>query len=528
MILKPNEEIEKLIAELKEYREKIYKLLVSIYKITDLSELGDEELDAEISALLNKTIYFEDLIDSLGNIINILEKRLDGLRELSEKLADFSDNDAFADKYMPYDTESVSATGRFGMGKSSILSDALANAGAPGNDSPFTASSTVNGNDSTAINNVKISQVQFSAVAPKTFIKDEYTMLGIYMYEEDFRSVVEDALKKGKGLEESRSGFLSVEDKTNVSIELSSPDIEIDDNYDEQVWSGKYLKFDFAVSLPEDYNKKQILFIAKIYFNGVPATRLKFIAKVKTFREQKMDVLREDVLSAFISYASQDRSRVAAIIQGMKKARPEIDIFFDVENLRSGDDWEKALMTEISRRDILFLCWSLNARASEWVDREWRYALSSKGLDGIEPIPIDPPDLCPPPKELVSKHFNDRELLYMERSKEAAGSVGFTEQNIKTAFLMRCKNNELITVCSEDFVIGRDAKSADYVISDNPRISRVHGKIQYEDGRYNIVDLNSSNGTYVNGVRISPETSTVLTDRCEIMFADEKYRFFLP
>ena len=60
MILKPNEEIEKLIAELKEYREKIYKLLVHIYKITDLCELGDEELDAEISALLNKTIYFEE------------------------------------------------------------------------------------------------------------------------------------------------------------------------------------------------------------------------------------------------------------------------------------------------------------------------------------------------------------------------------------------------------------------------------------------------------------------------------------
>ena len=36
------------------------------------------------------------------------------------------------------------------------------------------------------------------------------------------------------------------------------------------------------------------------------------------------------------SYASQDRKRVARVIQGMKLARPDMDIFFDVESLRSG------------------------------------------------------------------------------------------------------------------------------------------------------------------------------------------------
>ena len=84
---------------------------------------------------------------------------------------------------------------------------------------------------------------------------------------------------------------------------------------------------------------------------------------------------REDVLSAFISYASQDRNRVAMIIQGMKKARPDMDIFFDVDSLRSGDDWKKALWREIDKRDVLFLCWSKYARDSKWVDAEWRYAL---------------------------------------------------------------------------------------------------------------------------------------------------------
>ena len=129
-------------------------------------------------------------------------------------------------------------------------------------------------------------------------------------------------------------------------------------------------------------------------------------------REQKLSITREDVLRAFVSYASQDRSRVATIVQGMKKARPDMDVFFDVESLRSGEDWELALHREIERRDVLFLCWSHNARDSRWVEVEWRYAMALKGLDAIEPVPLEPPSVCPPPPELSSKHFNDRALLY--------------------------------------------------------------------------------------------------------------------
>ncbi|MCD8006634.1 MAG: toll/interleukin-1 receptor domain-containing protein [Oscillospiraceae bacterium] len=98
--------------------------------------------------------------------------------------------------------------------------------------------------------------------------------------------------------------------------------------------------------------------------------------------------------------------------QGMKIDRPDMDIFFDVDSLRSGEDWETTLYREIDRRDILCLCWSEYARESKWVDTEWRYALSNKGLDGIEPVPLVFPEVCPPPEELKSKHFNDKALLY--------------------------------------------------------------------------------------------------------------------
>lgn len=266
---------------------------------------------------------------------------------------------------------------------------------------------------------VELSKVNFSAIAPKELLKGMYSLVEIIMYEDAFRNEVERIIADSEvSAKETKGSVLSVEKNAHIKIVLNSPDLVIDDNTEEQYWCGEYARFTFPIELPLNYRKPQILFTASVYINDIIATRLKFVAKCKTFREQKIEIKRDDVLSAFVSYASQDRHRVAMIIQGMKKARPDMDIFFDVENLRSGDDWENALWTEIDKRDILFLCWSRFAKESKWVDAEWRYALSNKGADCIEPVPIEPPDICPPPDELTRKHFNDKLLYIINSVKE--------------------------------------------------------------------------------------------------------------
>ena len=260
---------------------------------------------------------------------------------------------------------------------------------------------------------VKISQVQFSAISHKTVLKGEYALLQLYMYEQSFRSVVDEALAMEESpMQEKKSGFYQVQESTRVKVILSSRDIQIEDNIVEEIWSGGYLCFDFAIDVPEYCSKKQILLNAAIYFNDIPATRLLMTLRLQDQDEQRLDMQRKDIRSAFVSYASQDRQRVAGVVQGMQKARPDMDIFFDINSLRSGEDWEKILYQELDKRDTLFLCWSRNARSSSWVEREWRYALETKGIESIEPIPIEMPDVCPPPQELERKHFNDS-LLYI-------------------------------------------------------------------------------------------------------------------
>ena len=238
--------------------------------------------------------------------------------------------------------------------------------------------------------------------------------------EKDFRDEVDALIKAAEEpVHETRSGKVTAPRNAKVRIVLSSPDVNIDDYMEEGEWSGGYRVFGFPVQLPVDFDKHQVLFVATVYIQGVIATKLKFVASCTGKGSLKPQVQRRDVNSAFISYASEDRPWVISIVQGMQKVRPDLDIFLDVAKLRSGEDWESRLYKEIDDRDVLYLCWSRHAKKSKWVGREWRYAFNTKGIEGIEPVPIEPAETCPPPKALSKLHFNDY-LQFLARGMTSA------------------------------------------------------------------------------------------------------------
>jgi hypothetical protein len=111
------------------------------------------------------------------------------------------------------------------------------------------------------------------------------------------------------------------------------------------------------------------------------------------------------IARAFASYASQDRAEVLRRVQGIQATG--MDVFLDVVNLRSGQDWE------IDTSDGFFLFWSRNAAQSNWVEREWRYALKQHGLEFISPLALEDPRLTQPPAELSKMHFNDMLLAFI-------------------------------------------------------------------------------------------------------------------
>lgn len=98
------------------------------------------------------------------------------------------------------------------------------------------------------------------------------------------------------------------------------------------------------------------------------------------------------------------------------------------------------------------------------------------------------------------------------------------EQNREIAFIKRIKTNEIIIINKNEFLLGK-ASTCDFVISNNPAISRQHAKISLINGNYYLEDLNSLNHTLVKNEQINKPV--ILNDTMIFNLADEGFQFFL-
>jgi hypothetical protein len=121
----------------------------------------------------------------------------------------------------------------------------------------------------------------------------------------------------------------------------------------------------------------------------------------------------EPARTAFASYASEDRDEVLGRVASLTEAAG-LEVFVDSLGLRTGARWEQQLRTEITARELFLLFWSAHAMHSEWVTWEWRTALTCKGLDAIQPHPLEPVSKAPPPNELAALHFGNAYVLVRE------------------------------------------------------------------------------------------------------------------
>ncbi|MCF0146332.1 MAG: FHA domain-containing protein [Eubacterium sp.] len=85
-------------------------------------------------------------------------------------------------------------------------------------------------------------------------------------------------------------------------------------------------------------------------------------------------------------------------------------------------------------------------------------------------------------------------------------------------------NPSEISLTRENYLIGKKGKGADIGIS-SPAVSRVHARLQRKDGGYTLRDMNSRNGTWVNGEMLLPGQTAALRKGDRIRFADAEYHY---
>lgn len=108
---------------------------------------------------------------------------------------------------------------------------------------------------------------------------------------------------------------------------------------------------------------------------------------------------------------------------------------------------------------------------------------------------------------------------------EEYGKTIYLEQQREQSRGLYRDNGELaVRIDKLPFVIGKKKEEVDYVLEDRSA-SRLHARILEDNGCIYLEDLNSTNGTFKNGLRMQPYEKRRLEKDDELRFGREEYIF---
>lgn len=82
----------------------------------------------------------------------------------------------------------------------------------------------------------------------------------------------------------------------------------------------------------------------------------------------------------------------------------------------------------------------------------------------------------------------------------------------------------MFDIVKDNFIIGKNASIVDGVVSFNKMISRVHCKIIKNSEQYYVEDMQSSNGTYINHIKLQPHQLYKIKEGDIIRLANMDFR----
>lgn len=121
---------------------------------------------------------------------------------------------------------------------------------------------------------------------------------------------------------------------------------------------------------------------------------------------------------------------------------------------------------------------------------------------------------------------NDLRTDVRQRESDDMQTVLLTGRQIypATRRLVPENGGEDVLVRYFPFIIGKNREISDFCLN-LPQISRIHAKIEEDKDGYMITDLNSTNGTSVNGRFLETNESIHIEPGEMLSFADQRYRF---
>lgn len=265
--------------------------------------------------------------------------------------------------------------------------------------------------------------VALGVSAPRSACRNDQFSITFAAYVEEEEEVIASKLRALSRRSETHLGLqvCSWQLDTNVCVRVHGQHLIVEPKELHFVWRGKRIVRSFDIRVDEDAPECTTVISLDVLIAEIVVARLRVDLEIISKRSDNktQSLVGYAARSAFASYASPDRMRVLDRMSEIQKTG--MDVFLDCLSLHPGETWKPKLEQEIQCRDVLLLFWSIHAKTSQWVEWEWRRALHHKGLQGIEPHPLDPVDEAKPPDELSDLQFSDRHMLirrYYELSQE--------------------------------------------------------------------------------------------------------------
>ncbi|KAA0549169.1 FHA domain-containing protein [Bacillus sp. BGMRC 2118] len=110
--------------------------------------------------------------------------------------------------------------------------------------------------------------------------------------------------------------------------------------------------------------------------------------------------------------------------------------------------------------------------------------------------------------------------------EEETTALGIGRQPMTTPYIVVVSNNKKVYVTKNRFTIGRDPNQVDFT-SENKTVGRVHAELETVSGEYFLIDNKSTNGSFINGNRISPHEKMKLRHEDQFKLGNEEFVFRL-
>ena len=238
----------------------------------------------------------------------------------------------------------------------------------------------------------------------------------------------------------------------------------------------------------------------------------------------------------FFSYCHDDAESVYPVIERLWAEG--FRVWYD-SGIHFGDDWPDVIATHLQKAGIMIAAYTANSADSHSCKNEINYAVENKIK--ILAVMMEKVKLLPGAKmqlsnsQYIRKYTMEEETFYSEllnapalqpfRGSRPGGTVKIPPEF--PAVFYRVKTGELFPLKKKTTVIGRiyPGNKVEIGLGNNEEISRRHIRIIRQGKTYSLEDLDSTNGTEVNGEPAESGVPVPLGDAASIDMGDEEFFF---